>query len=504
MSDTITFTAKGADQHYTIAELNTLFAQIKTVVDAKLDVRGDTVGSNLLLTNGAVINVPDPAVEGDLLNYAGVQTTVPANTANFVYTIAALDGDQAGDGDTTLSWSNPSTQDVAVFNASTPTRITIPAGVERVQIHIEVSGTGIAENDSTYWGPSFRKNGSTSYIGYTARTMNVDSGTTRIHVTTPILEVEAGDYFEVDVLSNDVSHTVTQAGTRVCVFNKTDSVAALYYLDTDVVNPGTGMELFTSNISTAYEDAKFEITAGVVTAKGTAKVAPMAGMNCTSGYDNDSFFAVNVSNDGDRIVYRGSEPGHSIPVNNSGYMGPLLTPTLPEYILAGTFDDGNQTISGGGGTWLCLEDRSFVPATFIQTDMDQSGGTTPTVATWELVAYDELGAYDVGDTTRLTVPTGVTTVIVGVLARHLFASGKSWVEIRHYDSDDTDLGIVARDGGEDNTFVTMICSSLPVDVSTGDYFVVEFTAATDNSFNFDGADLAQEPLSFWMEKVDGT
>ena len=67
MATTITYTEKDSDYCFTIAELNTLFAHIKTVVDGKLDVRGDTVGANILGVDVAIINVPEPEVAGDLL-----------------------------------------------------------------------------------------------------------------------------------------------------------------------------------------------------------------------------------------------------------------------------------------------------------------------------------------------------------------------------------------------------------------------------------------------------
>lgn len=54
--NTITFTARTNIQHFTVAELNTLFNQIKTVLDAKLDVRGDTVEGDLRLVNAGVLN----------------------------------------------------------------------------------------------------------------------------------------------------------------------------------------------------------------------------------------------------------------------------------------------------------------------------------------------------------------------------------------------------------------------------------------------------------------
>ncbi len=67
MATTVTFTPYTDDQYITVAQLNTLFASIKTVVDGKLDVRGDTVGADLLCVGSSILNVPEPSVAGDLL-----------------------------------------------------------------------------------------------------------------------------------------------------------------------------------------------------------------------------------------------------------------------------------------------------------------------------------------------------------------------------------------------------------------------------------------------------
>lgn len=64
---TVTYTEYGENTYPTVSELNTLFALIKTVVDAKLDKRGDTVGVNLFSSGMSIINVPAPSVAGDLL-----------------------------------------------------------------------------------------------------------------------------------------------------------------------------------------------------------------------------------------------------------------------------------------------------------------------------------------------------------------------------------------------------------------------------------------------------
>lgn len=67
MATTVTYTAKGENYYFTLAEINALFTAIAAVVDGKLDVRGDTVGANIRGVGCSIINVPEPAAAGDLL-----------------------------------------------------------------------------------------------------------------------------------------------------------------------------------------------------------------------------------------------------------------------------------------------------------------------------------------------------------------------------------------------------------------------------------------------------
>lgn len=67
MAATITYTAKADSHFFSISELNALFTQIKTVLDAKLDVRGDVVEADLRCVDTTIINVPPPVAVGDLL-----------------------------------------------------------------------------------------------------------------------------------------------------------------------------------------------------------------------------------------------------------------------------------------------------------------------------------------------------------------------------------------------------------------------------------------------------
>lgn len=64
--NTFTFTPRPTDRHYTVAELNALFAAIAAALGGKVDVRGDTLTSDLRIV-GSVINVPIATQAGDIV-----------------------------------------------------------------------------------------------------------------------------------------------------------------------------------------------------------------------------------------------------------------------------------------------------------------------------------------------------------------------------------------------------------------------------------------------------
>lgn len=70
--NTVTWEPLGEDNFLTVAFLNAYFASVATVLNGKLDVRGDTLEGDLLLSSGSIINVP-PAVEvGDIVPVTSV------------------------------------------------------------------------------------------------------------------------------------------------------------------------------------------------------------------------------------------------------------------------------------------------------------------------------------------------------------------------------------------------------------------------------------------------
>lgn len=102
--------------------------------------------------------------------------------------------------DTTVSWDVEEYDQGGWWAAGSPTRLTVPAGVSRVlfafSARFAANGTGLR---NAY----VRKNGGTSYPGYTRQTVKPDSITDFTSTaTSPVIDVSPGDYFELIVWQN--------------------------------------------------------------------------------------------------------------------------------------------------------------------------------------------------------------------------------------------------------------------------------------------------------------
>lgn len=80
-------------------------------------------------------------------------------------------------------------------NVTNPTRITIPAGISRVQLFAQVDWTA---NSTGTRNSAIPKNGAGTYPGVALDERAASVSSTQPFAT-PVLEVEEGDYFEVSV-----------------------------------------------------------------------------------------------------------------------------------------------------------------------------------------------------------------------------------------------------------------------------------------------------------------
>lgn len=92
-----------------------------------------------------------------------------------------------------INWQQVSLGDSVYWNVGQPTRITIPAGIAKVQLRGAVYASSITQQSRVLF---IYKNGSS------VAATSIGNGTgfynnMSIQVFTPIMEVEAGDYFEM-------------------------------------------------------------------------------------------------------------------------------------------------------------------------------------------------------------------------------------------------------------------------------------------------------------------
>jgi len=66
MATSISATNYSRYSYIPIAELNNLFQQIAMILDNKIDLRGDVVESDLIFTDGAVINTGSRDIAGSV------------------------------------------------------------------------------------------------------------------------------------------------------------------------------------------------------------------------------------------------------------------------------------------------------------------------------------------------------------------------------------------------------------------------------------------------------
>lgn len=94
---------------------------------------------------------------------------------------------------------------------SNTSRLTVPAGVTKVRLtgHARVS----SHTANKYTSLFISKNGSYSYVGQVGQVMYSDLTVVEVAVTSPVLDVTAGDYFELG-LEIETDTSVTVEGTR--------------------------------------------------------------------------------------------------------------------------------------------------------------------------------------------------------------------------------------------------------------------------------------------------
>lgn len=93
-------------------------------------------------------------------------------------------------------------------NVTNNSRLTVPSGVSYIRLTATVAFANVSVD--TYILASIFKGGSGTYDGFTAQSVEVGTITTpRVNLTSPVLAVSPGDYFEIRLTIEDTSVDIT-------------------------------------------------------------------------------------------------------------------------------------------------------------------------------------------------------------------------------------------------------------------------------------------------------
>lgn len=174
---------------------------------------GENVNSADFWTGVDVVSVP---AAGQVPQYNGtawepVNRTSSANRS-FEGAIAIRSSDLTGlgTGENAISWSDVSYDTSGIWSGVSPTRLTVPSGVTKVKVSASFRTTAIGINQ----GASARitQNGSAQLLS-PIQSINTSSDDTntfapRGHLATAVMSVDAADYFELSIFSNDSNWTL--------------------------------------------------------------------------------------------------------------------------------------------------------------------------------------------------------------------------------------------------------------------------------------------------------
>jgi hypothetical protein len=91
-------------------------------------------------------------------------------------------------------------------NSTNPSRLTVPSGVTKVRLQAQIYLTSVTSSVPVQF--YLMKNGSTNFVGFTGNYVSVSDASSTMNISSPVLPVTSGDYFEAAVYTTDSSVTV--------------------------------------------------------------------------------------------------------------------------------------------------------------------------------------------------------------------------------------------------------------------------------------------------------
>jgi hypothetical protein len=411
------------------------------------------------------------------------------------------------------------------------TRLTVPAGVTHARVHFNVRLNNIVEGQ--YTRVDIFKNGSGTFDG--ATTLRADNAGTGqgFSISTPVLEVVPGDYFEgfvlietettIDVTANQTSLSMEFINDALIVATTDPSAVgvpfkgALLQIDSDF----TLVDVTTTTIDwgSATYDVGGWFSSGAVSRltvpAGVTKVRVSSNLAMTAWGTGVRFIGFLQKNGAD--VRGGSfsdmtgDPNNQVAINLTSA---VLNVVPGDYFEIRAFQDsaGNETLgpaSRGEYNWFSIEAvEAIAPSTAIRGALatlvaDDIGvnfvGAAAVV--FDKDVYDTDSIHDtVSNNTRLTVPAGVTHIRLNfnVHLSNIITNEFTVISIRKNGSLDWD-GVATQRSDANSSIAQLNAITGVVEVVPGDYFEAFIQIEAETT-----VDVNASRTNFGMEIVERT
>jgi hypothetical protein len=455
-------------------------------------------GTSFVLTaseSGGTITVQEIAYnEGgasDPATSAGVGPVV----SSFGMALVRNSTDQTGeDFSPAKAWTwNTDVTDTSGFHdtGSNTSRLTVPSGVSWVRLSAGIHFQALNANSRVY--AYFIKNGTLTIPGFPTQAEQASSVDNYINLQSAALSVSPGDYFEVHILcGDDVSltiqasswfaiETLTTTARRALVY-KSANEAAVNFQTAAAVTFNTEAYDTSSWHDTGSNTSRLTVPSGVTHVRLSARVTLQAlgvgmGVEIYITKNGDTNIATNRINMPFIMEAIGATENHY-----HLWSGPLAV-TPGDYFELVVLSSGDNSVTVQGttdGCWFAIEEIENFSGAMVKKAADQTAANYSAGAfvTWDTEVLDVGGWHDTGsNTSRLTVPSGVSTVRVtaGIAVTSLLANAEAYVlMIKNGDTNAATRAINLPVALEDSSAVIafMQLSSGPLAVSPGDYFEI--------------------------------
>jgi hypothetical protein len=392
------------------------------------------------------------------------------------------------------AWTwNTDVTDTSGFHdtGSNTSRLTVPAGVSWVRLSAGIHFQALNANSRVY--AYFIKNGTLTIPGFPTQAEQASSVDNYINLQSAAISVSPGDYFEIHILcGDDVSltiqasswfaiETLTTTARRALVY-KSANEAAVNFQTAAAVTFNTEAYDTSSWHDTGSNTSRLTVPSGVTHVRLSARVTLQAlgvgmGVEIYITKNGDTNIATNRINMPFIMEAIGATENHY-----HLWSGPLAV-TPGDYFELVVLSSGDNSVTVQGttdGCWFAIEEIENFSGAMVKKAADQTAAnySAGSIVTWDTEVLDVGGWHDTGsNTSRLTVPSGVSTVRVtaGIAVTSLLANAEAYVlMIKNGDTNAATRAINLPVAEEDSSAVIafMQLSSGPLAVSPGDYFEI--------------------------------